>query len=818
MTIGCFRNESGKLSFRICTDENLFTPKEAQRLGFQLETVFSQLSSSTSETRVRDLDCLSEHDKETIWSWNCRSPRRIDATIPELIRQQSARTRNRVAVDAWDGRITYKELQLRSDALALWLLKKKIAVKGQILPVCFDKTLWTTVVILAIAKSGAIFLLLDPHQPLGRLKAIMLQTGAAALLTRPESRETAESLHSDIVVINEDCLDNSADTSSEQLQSLPLLKSSDHLYVVFTSGSTGAPKGAILSHGNLCSAVTHQARALGFSGQRTLDSSSYSFDAYVFNTFYTILTGGTLCVPSESDRINSLPQVLQTMQIQYLQLTPSVARLVDPAKLPLLETLLLTGEKITKTVLQPWLATNRIRVINAYGPSECTIMCAANRNLAHERDIESIGFGLGSTLWISDAKDITRLAPVGTIGELLIEGPIVGQGYLGKDNEISESLIQPSFNHLTGVFSEPCKLMFRTRDLARYNDDGSIVYIGRADTQIKINGQRVEVGEVEYHLNEVLSEGAQGVVETVQWPSDYKQLVAFVRTRAGPSMSKPILKKLITGLLERMLSRIPQYMIPSGFISINDVPMTLSGKVDRKKLRQLALENPGQVVNIHDLNQYPQVDRSMDQGVSEEERLLQGFWASALNLSQDAIGSHDNFFSTGGDSLAAMRLVSNMKNEGFDGIDVATVFQYPQLAELARLMHKNQEASQAVSSEVSPYSLLNLKSFDLEYICESAARACGCTRSEIEDIYPCASIQEDMMALSAYNPDIFLLRESSESTIHNYQDIYRHGNKWSAPMLSFALVSLTSNACLMRVRRYFKLSSNPVQHSPTTRL
>lgn len=180
--------------------------------------------------------------------------------------------------------------------------------------------------------------------------------------------------------------------------------------------------------------------------------------------------------------------------------------------------LILTGEKINRNVLEPWLETaGRVRVINAYGPSGCTIMCAANRNINCIKDTESVGFSLGANLWIADVHNIHRLAPVGAVGELLIEGPIIGQGYFQDERKTQESLVDVPGGYLPGIALAPESPIFRTRDLARYDPDGSISFIGRADTQIKINGQCVEIGEVEYHVGQCLPEEVDAIVEAVDW-------------------------------------------------------------------------------------------------------------------------------------------------------------------------------------------------------------------------------------------------------------------------------------------------------------
>ncbi|KAJ5965380.1 hypothetical protein N7481_012094 [Penicillium waksmanii] len=756
-----------KLLLRFHIDETIIEAAQAQRMGLQLTHLICQLCSPTlyqKQTLIGDLDILCDEDKTLIWRWNGSRPRLTNSCITDLFAYQSQRRGHCPAVHAWDGDLTYAQLDEKSTRLASWLIQNKIAGPGLIVPLCFDKTVWTTITLLAVAKAGSTFIMLDPRQPFGRLKSIMQQIESTTILARHDTVKLARSLAESAIIVDEDILQPIGDVSFAQIPGLSgNIAPSDRLYIVFTSGSTGTPKGVTISHANLCTAVGHQARALGFdTGVRTFDSSSYSFDAYVCNTFHTILTGGCLCVPSDNDRINNLQSVLHSMEVEFVQLTPSTSRLLDPSKLPHLQTLILTGEKINRNVLDPWLETQgRVRVINAYGPSECTIMCAANLKINCIKDAESVGFPLGANLWIADVHNIHRLAPVGAVGELLIDGPIIGQGYFKDERKTRDSLVDVPGGYLPGVALAPESRIFRTRDLARYNTDGSISFIGRADTQIKINGQRVEIGEVEYHIGQCLPEGVDAIVEAVDWPSGQKKLLAFIYL--GPETGLQ-LAQLITNLDESLSDRLPRFMIPSAYFPLRTIPMTATGKTDRKILRRMALVAPDQLLNVHDL---PGATGALsaqeaDRPMTSVEMTLQWLWAEVLNVNNDApLLPADNFFARGGDSLAAMRLVSALRREGCNSVNVADIFRHPRLCDMATAM--NESSGQNVSEETSksslPFSMLLGDSLDgklIDLAREKISKICKCEPLEIEDVFPCSSIQEEMVILGARNPENFV--------------------------------------------------------------
>ncbi|KAF1738246.1 Nonribosomal peptide synthetase dtxS1 [Beauveria bassiana] len=754
----CILKAENQVEAQLYFDSEILHPELVEHMLHQFQLIVNELGHDydhLQRLQLGDLNTVSDHSKALIWSWNSKLPDKVHDWIPNLFSHQVLANPHRTAVDAWDGRLSYAELDYKSTMLGKWLLVNKVAGSRLVLPICFDKTFWTTIALLAAAKIGATFIMIDPYQPRGRLASILSKFDYSGMLARADTFELARSLTSKPVhVINDELLAQGLQSNAASHQDLYSGSAEDPLYIVFTSGSTGEPKGIKISHSNLCSAVSHQARTLGFAGSRSFDSSSYSFDAYVCNTFHTLLTGGCLCVPSEYERINNLEAVLQQMKVDLVQLTPSTSSVLDPASLPLLRTLILTGEKITQSVLDPWLSTKRVRVINAYGPSECTIMCAANTNIACIEDAATIGRGLGARLWIADVNNVERLAPIGAVGELLIEGPIIGQGYLGDEKRTAQSLVCIAGGFLSGIAPCPKGNLFRTGDLAQYNMDGSIRFIGRVDTQIKINGQRVEIGEVEHRLTQFLPEECTAVVEAVEWPSGKKQLIGFIyrsNTRTQP------LQTIVHPLKENLLTVLPAYMMPSAYFPLKHIPKTSSGKTDRRTLQKLALNNPKDLIDA-----YATVINSKTRPLTETEIVLCAVWAETLALDEAMIRSGDNFFSCGGDSLAAIRTVAALNRQKRFRVDVADIFQHPRLSDLAKMVELNAaRASFDPSSVIQAFSLLPF-SHDQSALRKEAATLCNCLETDIEDIYPCSPVQEEMIVLASRNPKGFITKRTVE--------------------------------------------------------
>ncbi|XRM47120.1 hypothetical protein ABZX51_010121 [Aspergillus tubingensis] len=319
------------------------------------------------------------------------------------------------------------------------------------------------------------------------------------------------------------------------------------MYLAFTSGSTGSPKGLVITHTNYASSLHYQLPLLGFIKEtRFYDFSSNGFDASLSHTFTILAAGGCLCVPSEQDRRNSLAESITSLRANAIGLTPSVARLLNPADTPTLATLLFFGEALRVSDVQRW--WNKVRISNIYGPSECTPYAVINTSAASPQETTRLGKGAGLVTWVVDPDNHDRLLPLGETGELLLEEPLVGEGYLEDAERTARVFIQDPVWLRQGGPNHPGRCgqrLYKTGDLVHYNNDGSLTYVGRKDTQIKIHGQRAELGEIEFCLEQHLPEAKQVIVETITVKQEESStvLAAFILPRQtsanteGPGMT-----------------------------------------------------------------------------------------------------------------------------------------------------------------------------------------------------------------------------------------------------------------------------------------
>ncbi|KAI1474877.1 non-ribosomal peptide synthase [Daldinia eschscholtzii] len=707
------------------------------------------ISSDHLTTPPTDLeeDSLTSEQLEQIWSWNTPVPPTLEICMHELVEKQAKEDPDRSAVNSWDGAFTYQDVSSKSDQLAAHLLSVGVKI-GSIVPLCFEKSRWTVVAVLAVMKSGATFALMDPSQPEGRLRTIVEQTGASTIITSKLQEDLGCRIAPSAtrVTLSDEHFD-SYDTSP----SLPSVPPSANLYIQFTSGSTGKPKGVIITHQNYSSGAIPRADIVGYrSHSRVLDFASYAFDVCIDCMLCTLSVGGCLCIPSDADRVNDLSGAIRKMNVNMAHMTPSVARVLDADIIPSLEVLGLGGEAISAGDASAW--SRNTKVINAYGPSECTVGCAVNGDVgaeSHKAHV-SIGRGVGGTLWIVDPSNHHRLVPIGAVGELLVEGPIVGPGYLNDPERTAISFINDPKWLLAGSAQHPGRRgrLYKTGDLVRYEPDGTIIFVGRGDQQVKLRGQRIELAEIEYNMLDKLPPGTRVAAEVIRpgGPAGEPTLVAFIAERAGlVSESEPLLGSLspqvkdsLAGMNKAISEHLPIYMVPAAYIPLQVMPLLVSAKTDRKRLREL-----GHTLSRKDIAGFAAATVPRKEPSTEIEKKLAQLWAQILGQDID-IGAHDNFFNLGGDSLRAMKLVAQARTQDV-ALTVADIFANPVLSDMALVART---ASNETTVEVPPFSLLSSQ-WPEDSARRDCAVVCDVDPSNIEDIYPCTPLQEGLMALSA---------------------------------------------------------------------
>ncbi|KXT09537.1 hypothetical protein AC579_9092 [Pseudocercospora musae] len=681
------------INIRAIYDGNVFSRNVLGHVLDMLIEVNQRLATAEQWTTLGDVDAAAESDMAQQWSWNREVPAECPRNVHELLTEQAAMHSTAPAVRAWDGELTYAELELLSSRLAQELSKQRLSTAADsIVPLCFEKSIWMPVSMLGVMKAGAASVALDVTQPFNRLRAIVQQVQPQFWLCSRPTHQMAVSLAAaqdnhganhggpKIIIPNELNI-GSATSSDSDICYVPPIVDSDHpLYVVFTSGSTGIPKGVIVTHGNFASALVHQKEKLGLTRQsRVLDFASYAFDMAWHNLLHLLFAGGCFCIPREADRIDDISGCVHRFHATFLNVTPQVANLLTTSALQALDALEVGGELASPDCAEHWRQYTRVRWF--YGPSECTAIATISDDYVPPTHLGSRGLGLCA--WIADPEDPQRLSPAYAEGELLLEGPLVAQGYLNEPDMTERAfIVDPPWLIQAGR----CGRVYRTGDLVRRGCDGTLIFIGRKDGMIKIRGQRTELAEVDHHvtfaLRESLACASIRVAAAVITPTDIADsiLVAFVARSSAPMIPDlhSSLASVIRDASARLAREVPAHMIPFGYAVLESMPLSISGKLDRK-----ALCSKGAALTTAQLITMASSKPPRWKASSKIEATLLANWARILKRPVDEIGVEDSWFRWGGNSISVMQLVASCRKEGMS-IRVQDVFDHLTIADLAR--------------------------------------------------------------------------------------------------------------------------------------
>lgn len=733
---------------------------------------------------LSQLDPVHESTKSSIWAWNANMPANTVECVHSMVAKQVSLRPQAQAVRGWDADFSYAEVDELSNRLAQHLLGFGVAPEVFV-PVCFDKSAWTVIAMLAVLKAGGGVVPLDATHPAEALEGKVVDSGAHIVVASEVRASIFETMVPYVVTVGPQLL------SQLPVASVPAgldsqVSPQDPAFVMFTSGSTGKPKGVVLCHQALVSSALAHGAALGLGPHtRFLQFAAHTFDNSLEEMFTTLMHGGCVCVPSEADRLGDLPGAIDRLDANFMDLTPTVAALLRPADVPKIKGMAVGGEALTREVLDIW--GGAIPVHNQYGPSECSINATHRLHLDAAGDVANIGTSVGSVSWVVDPRDHNRLVPVGCVGELLIEGPILARGYLGRPAETAKAFIEmPGWAALDPRHGERGRRrMYKTGDLVRYNSDGSLVYLGRKDTQVKLHGQRIELGEIEHHVKASLPPAAQSSVDLITLgQSQQKMLAVFISLEINSAEQVEILPMsddfaaLAQAIFGAMTAKLASYMVPNLFLPVSRMPLTSSGKLDRRRLRAAAQGLADRVVS------YRLGTKTCNGRLPETraEKELSDLWASVLKVDPSSIGADDSFFRHGGDSVGAMRLVAAARRKGI-ALTVATIFQKPKLSDMAATLEGGADGEaiaqidEPIPGPVEPFSMvsdgINMSRRNLR---EHVASICRVSVESVEDIYPCTPLQAGLVAASQRQPGAYVAVNSYE--LPPGTDIARFKRAW----------------------------------------
>jgi amino acid adenylation domain-containing protein len=465
---------------------------------------------------------LSELDTMQVEVWSRILSKDKTACVDRLIEDAAQRTPDVSTLLVWDGQMTYAEFNQTAGKMVRYLASVGVQ-RGDLVPICFEKFLWTAVVLIALWKLGAGWVPFDPKQPRQRLETIISSAQAQTVIASGTNKELLMGLAPQVVVVDTSLIGKLL--SEPYVEFTSQSQPRDISFVMFTSGSTGKPKGVVHDYTSVASSALQHASAMNInSDTRALQFGANTFIISTLEIFTTLIYGGCLYIPSDYDRHTDIRPAIRSFNVNWAIFTLSFARSLNRENVPSLKPLIVAGEAVPQDIIDHWSACAQL--INIYGASECSVIMIGRMMPNTPRSC--IGRATGGLSWLVDPNDHDRMVPIGSIGELVIEGPTLARGYLAYLEKTQAVYIN---NPLSANQNGISRRFYKTGDLVRYADDEQVHLIGRKDLQVKIRGQRVELTEIEAHLR-AINRTVKTAVSMVH-PGGKSILAVFISSQSG---------------------------------------------------------------------------------------------------------------------------------------------------------------------------------------------------------------------------------------------------------------------------------------------
>jgi len=701
-----FNRDDKCIQGQINYNSNLYKDTTIQRFIKHLNIIF-EIIIFNPDKKIKYIGLTTDKEKEEILFHfnNTAVDYPMNQSIKDLIEEQVTKIPNHTAIIFEDQKLTYRELNNKANKLSSILIQKGMK-RNDYIPIMIDHSLELIISILAVMKMGAAFVPIDVNWPKQRTKAILTDLNCKIVLTAQDTdvlqAETTDQ-YSFLKVKASDL---------EGLERNPNVKidQEDLIYIIYTSGSTGKPKGVMVPHRGVLNRFLWMNDYFGkVSAKSVLQTTRYVYDSAVWQIYWPLMNGGQVVIlpPSYALTAENLSALIEKHQVTLTDFVPSVFNTIvnqisdteeQKEKFKSLRNIILGGEEVTARTTHEFLKKYpKINIINLYGPTEVSIGSVYHQIKGDEGEQIPIGKPIANLeVYILD-KNI-NLMPTGISGEICLGGKGVGLGYLNNKEKSNQAFVDNPFR--------PGEKMYRTGDLARWDDVGRIYFLGRIDFQIKIRGFRIEIGEIE---NKILDSGLieQCLVVAKNDADSNKNLCSYiVRKNLESSSSQekerynrhfPLYAKVhkqkrdiddvkeddILILLKSYLKQqLPEYMIPTYFIELDQIPLTAGGKIDRKALPEPEMRIVG----------------TYTPPLTIMEKHIVEMWAEELNIEKDLIGIDSNFFDLGGHSLKVINLISKIQKKFTIRISLPDMFKLPTIRGISNYI-KNSVKEDYVSIE-----------------------------------------------------------------------------------------------------------------------
>ncbi len=690
----------------------LFEPETVARIGGYLVSLLRSVADEQDDA-VLDIGLMDDGERnQVVRTFNrTAAPFPRDRCAHQLFEERVLARPDAIALVCGRRTLSYDGLNRRANRLAHHLRRLGVGPDVRV-GIYAEKGADVVVAVLAVLKAGGAHVPMDPDYPTDRLRYMLSESAPAVVVVQTHLLDRLADADIPTLVLDSENPEW-MDCPSSDVE-LPLIDPGHLACVIYTSGSTGAPKGVMLTHRGLVNLTSADLPEFSVDERsRVLQFSSFSFDAFVFETSMALFRGAVLVVPEESRLLgDDLGTLVDNERITHSVLPASVlSAMPDSTELSSIEALISTGEAPASALVDRWRRSRTL--VNGYGPTESSITATLHAYGDGVPDYTCIGGPIPNTqIYVLDRQG--QPVPMGVVGELCIGGESVARGYLGRPDLTAEQFVADPFA------SEGGSRLYRTGDLARWNPDGTLRFVGRADFQVKLRGFRIELSEIETRLLAHAEVREAVVLAREDEPGD-RRLVAYLVTKGAPTADD---------LREHLEESLPQYMVPAAYVRLDSLPLSPNGKLDRK-----ALPAP-------DAAAFAQ--RRYEAPVGDVERALADIWSGLLSIPQVSRG--DNFFELGGHSLLAVRVITQLRDRGLHA-EVRSLFTAPTLAALAEEIgtqsteisvppNRIPSGADVITPEMIP--LVSLEREELDRIVASVPGGAA----NVEDIYPLAPLQE----------------------------------------------------------------------------
>ncbi len=649
---------------------NRFSASTIRRLLGQFIEVLRQIGS---RERAAEIRLLSEEEERQVIEWGAGAEVETSPLcVHELIERQADKTPHAVAVVCSQQRLSYLQLNQKADRLARYLLEAGVGI-GSRVGIHLRRSAEMMIAVLGVMKAGAAYVPLEAGLPSQRVEYMMRDAGVECVLVESGLMEGMRLSGVDVVMMDGAATDPAwlEEMAGEATEAVRRVRADDLAYILYTSGLTGKPKGVMVEHQGLSNYLSHAAKSYLKEGIKgSVVSSPLSFDATLTTLMTPLVAGGSVELLEEDEGLieRLADRMFGTEEGLLFKVTPSHLEALEYVDRSRRESdarhvVVVGGEQLRAELVRRWKGEmlREAVFVNEYGPTEAVVGCSVweLRDDEGMRKLEGmVGAPIGRPIANTQMYVMgegCQLQPIGSVGELYIGGAGVARGYVKDEEKTREMFIEDPY--------EEGERVYRTGDLVRWREEGELEFVGRRDEQVKVRGYRIELGEIEQELRGV--EGVEGaVVVAREVEGGQKQLVGYVVIEEEAKRAESE-AEMVGELREGLRRVLPDYMVPTRIVVLEQLPLTPNGKVDRK-----ALPAP----------EAGEVERVYVAARDETEEALCEVWQEVLKVEQ--VGIHDNFFSLGGDSIFAIRVVSMLKSLGI-GLDIKDIFQHQTVEQLA---------------------------------------------------------------------------------------------------------------------------------------